>query len=54
MADYIAVMHQGTIVEHGTMQRVFGNPQHIHTRELLAATRGLEYAFQATEPGVRK
>jgi ABC-type microcin C transport system duplicated ATPase subunit YejF len=54
VADYIAVMHQGTIVEQGTMQRVFANPQHTHTRELLAATRGLELAFQGTEPEVRK
>jgi ABC-type glutathione transport system ATPase component len=54
VADYIAVMHQGTIVEQGTTQQVFGNPQHTHTCELLAATRGLESAFQATEPEVRK
>ena len=26
VADYIAVMHQGTIVECGTRQRVFGTP----------------------------
>jgi ABC-type multidrug transport system fused ATPase/permease subunit len=54
VADYIAVMHQGTIVDQGTMQQVFGDPQHTHTRELLAATWGLESAFQATEPEVRK
>jgi peptide/nickel transport system ATP-binding protein len=54
VADYVAVMHQGTIVEQGTMQRVFGNPQHTHTRELLAVTQDLESAFQATAPEVRK
>ena len=27
VADYIAVMHQGSIVECGTRQRVFGSPQ---------------------------
>jgi ABC-type glutathione transport system ATPase component len=54
VADYIAVMHQGTIVEQGATQSVFGNPQHTQTRELLAATRGLGLAFQAAEPEVRK
>jgi peptide/nickel transport system ATP-binding protein len=53
VADYIAVMHRGSIVEHGTMPRVFGSPQHPHTRELLAATGGLESAFRAARPEVR-
>ncbi len=53
VADHIAVMHQGTIVERGTRQRVFGNPQHTHTRELLAATPGLELAFRTAQPGMR-
>jgi ABC-type glutathione transport system ATPase component len=53
VADYIAVMHQGSIVEHGTMPRVFGSPQHPHTRELLAATEGLELGFRASRPEVR-
>jgi ABC-type glutathione transport system ATPase component len=54
VADYIAVMHQGTIVEHGTMQCVFGNPQHAHTRALLDATQHLESAFRAAQPEVRR
>ena len=54
VADCIAVMHEGTIVEQGSTQRVFGHPQHTQTRELLAAARGLESAFQTTEPEVRK
>jgi len=53
VADYIAVMHQGSIVERGTRQRVFGNAQHAHTRELLAATQDLESAFRAAQPGVQ-
>jgi ABC-type glutathione transport system ATPase component len=54
VADYIAVMHQGSIVEHGTTPRVFGNPQHAHTRALLAATQHLESAFRAAQPEVRR
>jgi ABC-type oligopeptide transport system ATPase subunit len=50
MADYIAVMHQGSIVEHGTRERVFGSPQQAHTRKLLAATQDLESAFRAAQP----
>jgi ABC-type glutathione transport system ATPase component len=53
VADFIAVLHQGTIVEHGSMQQVFANPQHNHTRELLAATQGLESAFRAVRTKVR-
>jgi ABC-type glutathione transport system ATPase component len=53
IADYIAVMHQGTVVERGTRQQVFDRPQHQHTRELLAATRNLETAFRAAQPEVR-
>jgi peptide/nickel transport system ATP-binding protein len=49
VADYIAVMHRGAIVERGTRQGVFGNPQHTLTRELLAAAQSLESAFQAAQ-----
>jgi ABC-type glutathione transport system ATPase component len=54
VADYIAVMHQGTIVEHGTTQRVFGSPQHAHTRELLGSTRSMEAALQVSQSEVRR
>jgi ABC-type glutathione transport system ATPase component len=53
VADYIAVMHQGAIVERGTRQGVFGKPQHTHTRELLAATQSLESALQAAQSEAR-
>jgi ABC-type glutathione transport system ATPase component len=53
VADYIAVMHQGTIVERGTRQQVFGSPQHAHTRELLAATQAFEFAFPTSQSGIR-
>jgi len=37
MAHYVAVMYQGKIVEHGTVDEVLTNPQDPYTQKLLAA-----------------
>ena len=37
LADYIAVMKDGVIVETGTALEIFSNPQHAYTKALLAA-----------------
>ncbi|SDK46836.1 ABC transporter ATP-binding protein [Nonomuraea jiangxiensis] len=37
VADTIAVMHRGRIVEHGPTEQVIGEPAHDYTRTLLAA-----------------
>ena len=37
IADRVAVMCRGRIVEQGTVEEVLGHPQHSYTRELLAA-----------------
>lgn len=37
VADRIAVMHLGQVVELGTAQQIFGRPQHEYTRALLDA-----------------
>ncbi|MGC5170840.1 ABC transporter ATP-binding protein [Micromonospora sp. DT81.3] len=37
LADDIVVMRKGRIVERGTVEGVFANPQHPYTRQLLAA-----------------
>lgn len=37
MADHIAVMYAGRIVEHGTVDEIFKNPQHPYTYSLLNA-----------------
>jgi len=51
VAEFVAVMHRGKIVEQGSRQEVFDNPQHAHTRELLASDQILESAFQTAQAG---
>ena len=38
IADEVMVMYFGDVVEHGTREDVFANPQHAYTRTLFAAT----------------
>ncbi len=38
IADEVMVMYFGDVVEHGSRDEVFGNPQHAYTRTLFAAT----------------
>jgi peptide/nickel transport system ATP-binding protein len=37
VADEVAVMSGGVIIEHGLTQQIFEAPKHAYTRELLAA-----------------
>jgi ABC-type glutathione transport system ATPase component len=53
IADFVAVMHRGTIVECGASQRVLDNPHHDETRKLLASVRVLESAFRTAHAGGR-
>jgi dipeptide transport system ATP-binding protein len=39
IADEVMVMYFGDVVEHGTREEVFSNPQHAYTRSLFAATQ---------------
>jgi peptide/nickel transport system ATP-binding protein len=51
ICDLVAVMKDGTIVEHGLAGEVFANPQHAYTKALLASVPGGAFARQhATEP----
>ena len=40
MADRVAVMHAGKIVEQGPVGRIFRNPEHSYTRRLMASIPG--------------
>jgi len=42
VADEIAVMHDGTIVEHKPTAEIFAHPEHSYTRDLLSAMPPLE------------
>ncbi|MEQ7091457.1 ATP-binding cassette domain-containing protein [Enterococcus gallinarum] len=37
MCDFIKVMHQGRVVEEGTTEEIFYQPQHLYTKQLLEA-----------------
>jgi ABC-type oligopeptide transport system ATPase subunit len=51
VADFVAVMHQGKIVERGSRQQVFSAPQYAHTKELLASVGVVEAAFRTAQVG---
>jgi peptide/nickel transport system ATP-binding protein len=40
MADHVAVMYKGRLVEHGSVREVLRRPSHDYTRNLLAAVPG--------------
>jgi ABC-type dipeptide/oligopeptide/nickel transport system ATPase component len=40
MADHVAVMYKGALVEHGSVREVLRRPSHAYTRNLLAAVPG--------------
>ncbi len=42
VADRVIVMNEGRIVEEGTRDQIFDDPQHAYTRKLLSAVPGLE------------
>ena len=50
ICDRIAIMYLGKIVEIGTLQEVFENPQHPYTRALLSAVPVPDPRHRRTEP----
>ncbi|WP_405882360.1 ABC transporter ATP-binding protein [Streptomyces sp. NBC_01136] len=53
MADRVAVMYEGEVVESGTAVDVFGRPREAYTRKLLGAVPRLDHARPRPEPGAR-
>jgi ABC-type dipeptide/oligopeptide/nickel transport system ATPase component len=43
MADSVAVMHKGILVEQGPVRQILRSPEHAYTRTLLAAVPGLSH-----------
>ena len=48
MADIIAVMHQGKIVEQGSIKGIYEKPKANYTRELLNAIPGNHFKFKVS------
>ena len=53
LADTVAVMFAGRIVEHGSAADIFGSPRHPYTRALLEAIPGIDPAGRAGSTEVR-
>ncbi len=55
MADNVAVMYQGDLVEYGTTQKIFAAPEHDYTKMLLAAQpKGMPEPFDTKAPAIFK
>jgi peptide/nickel transport system ATP-binding protein len=53
VADRVAVMHDGRIVETGPVRQVFHVPRHAYTRRLMAAIPGRQAALRQGDPPAR-
>jgi len=41
LCDRVLIMYEGEIIESGTSEAIFKNPQHTYTRQLIQASRGM-------------
>jgi ABC-type glutathione transport system ATPase component len=53
VADYIAVMHKGSVVERGRREQLLVAPQHEHTRALINSARAYESKFHEVRSGLQ-
>jgi ABC-type oligopeptide transport system ATPase subunit len=53
LADEVAVMEKGRIVERGTVDQIFDSPQEEYTRRLLNAIPSLDPAYQQAAAAIR-
>lgn len=51
IADFIAVMHKGRIVEQGQRQEILSHPQNLHTQELLSSVTRFDSAYRTAKAG---
>jgi ABC-type glutathione transport system ATPase component len=51
VAEFVAVMHKGTVVEQGPTDAVLGSPSHSTTVQLLSGVRQLETSFEQVLAG---
>lgn len=53
ISDRAVILRRGEVVEEGSTERVFGQPQHPYTRALLASVPQLHRKWERTGAGVR-
>ena len=54
ISDRAVILRRGEVVEEGSTERVFGQPQHPYTQALLASVPQLHRKWERTRAGVRE
>jgi len=54
ISDRAVILRRGEVVEEGSTERVFGQPQHPYTQALLASVPQLHRKWERTGAGVRE
>ena len=54
ISDRAVILRRGEVVEEGSTERVFGQPQHPYTQALLASVPQLHRNWERTGAGVRE
>ena len=54
ISDRAVILRRGEVVEEGSTERVFGQPQHPYTQALLASVPQLHRRWERTRAGVRE